>query len=65
MLDEGSTSVDQALEQVRDLSLLLRPSLLDHLGLEGGAALAGGQPGAACRLPCEPLGRKAAAASIG
>ena len=34
MLDEGSTSVDQALEQVRDLSLLLRPSLLDHLGLE-------------------------------
>ncbi len=34
LLDEGSGLVDQALEQVRDLSVLLRPSMLDDLGLE-------------------------------
>ncbi|HEX2516608.1 MAG TPA: sensor histidine kinase, partial [Chloroflexota bacterium] len=33
LLAEGVALVDQALEQVRDLSLLLRPALLDHLGL--------------------------------
>jgi signal transduction histidine kinase len=33
LLDEGVALVDGALEQVRDLSLLLRPALLDHLGL--------------------------------
>lgn len=34
MIDESSTLAGRALDQVRDLSLLLRPSLLDHLGLE-------------------------------
>jgi len=34
MIDESSALVGRALDQVRDLSLLLRPSLLDHLGLE-------------------------------
>jgi signal transduction histidine kinase len=34
LLDEGVALVERALDQVRDLSLLLRPSLLDHLGLE-------------------------------
>ena len=33
LLAEGVALVDRALEQVRDLSLLLRPALLDHLGL--------------------------------
>jgi signal transduction histidine kinase len=34
LLDEGSRLVDEALEQVRDLSVLLRPAMLDDLGLE-------------------------------
>jgi signal transduction histidine kinase len=34
LLDEGSRLVDGALEQVRDLSVLLRPAMLDDLGLE-------------------------------
>jgi signal transduction histidine kinase len=34
LLEEGVGLVDGALEQVRDLSLLLRPAMLDHLGLE-------------------------------
>jgi signal transduction histidine kinase len=34
LIDEASTLAGRALDQVRDLSLLLRPSLLDHLGLE-------------------------------
>jgi PAS domain S-box-containing protein len=33
LIDEGMGMVDQALEQVRDLSFELRPSLLDDLGL--------------------------------
>ncbi|MDQ5847303.1 MAG: sensor histidine kinase, partial [Acidobacteriota bacterium] len=33
LIDEGIGMVDQALEQVRDLSFELRPSLLDDLGL--------------------------------
>ena len=33
LLDEGMVLVDRALEQVRDLSLLLRPAMLDDLGL--------------------------------
>lgn len=32
-LDESSATIDQALQQVRDLSFDLRPSLLDDLGL--------------------------------
>ena len=34
LLDEGRGLVDLALGQVRDLSLLLRPAMLDDLGLE-------------------------------
>jgi signal transduction histidine kinase len=34
LLDEGSALVDGAIEQVRDLSVLLRPAMLDDLGLE-------------------------------
>jgi signal transduction histidine kinase len=34
LLDEGKGLVDLALGQVRDLSLLLRPAMLDDLGLE-------------------------------
>jgi len=34
LLDEGVALVEQAIEQVRDLSLLLRPAMLEHLGLE-------------------------------
>jgi signal transduction histidine kinase len=34
LLDDGVQLVDEALEQVRDLSLLLHPAMLDHLGLE-------------------------------
>ncbi len=34
LLDEGVAIVEQAIEQVRDLSLLLRPAMLEHLGLE-------------------------------
>jgi two-component system sensor histidine kinase UhpB len=34
LLDEGSRLVDEVLKQVRDLSALLRPALLDNLGLE-------------------------------
>jgi signal transduction histidine kinase len=34
LLNEGSRLVDGALEQVRDLSVLLRPAMLDDLGLE-------------------------------
>jgi signal transduction histidine kinase len=34
LLDEGVALVEQAIEQVRDLSLLLRPAILEHLGLE-------------------------------
>ena len=33
LIDEGITVLDKALEQVRDLSFELRPSLLDDLGL--------------------------------
>jgi signal transduction histidine kinase len=33
-IDETLALVDRTLDEVRDLSLLLRPSLLDHLGLE-------------------------------
>ena len=33
LIDEGVTTVDEALQQVRDLSFELRPSLLDDLGL--------------------------------
>jgi PAS domain S-box-containing protein len=33
LLDEGVTIVDEAIQQVRDLSFELRPSLLDDLGL--------------------------------
>lgn len=33
MIDEGVTIVDEAIQQVRDLSFELRPSLLDDLGL--------------------------------
>jgi PAS domain S-box-containing protein len=33
LIDEGVAIVDEALEQVRDLSFQLRPSLLDDLGL--------------------------------
>jgi signal transduction histidine kinase len=33
LLDEGAALVEQAIEQVRDLSLLLRPAMLEHLGL--------------------------------
>jgi signal transduction histidine kinase len=34
LLEEGGRLVDGALEQVRDLSVLLRPAMLDDLGLE-------------------------------
>lgn len=34
LIDEALELVDRTLDEVRDLSLLLRPSLLDHLGLE-------------------------------
>lgn len=34
LLDEGIHLADQSLAQVRDLSVLLRPSMLDDLGLE-------------------------------
>lgn len=33
LIDEGTKMVDQAMEQVRDLSFELRPTLLDDLGL--------------------------------
>jgi signal transduction histidine kinase len=34
LVDEGVALVEQAIEQVRDLSQLLRPAILEHLGLE-------------------------------
>jgi signal transduction histidine kinase len=34
LIDDGVRLVERTLDQVRDLSVLLRPSLLDHLGLE-------------------------------
>jgi signal transduction histidine kinase len=34
LLEDGVRLVGRALEQVRDLSLLLHPAMLDHLGLE-------------------------------
>jgi two-component system sensor histidine kinase UhpB len=34
LLEDGVQLVGRALEQVRDLSLLLHPAMLDHLGLE-------------------------------
>jgi signal transduction histidine kinase len=33
LVDEGVALVEQAIEQVRDLSQLLRPAILEHLGL--------------------------------